>query len=208
MELEEKPSTDHIVSADENMDYETFRHRVFTSILLVAAIFAFLFGLMHDMNINPIGDIHSKVNYFYSATSFFMLIYIRIKPEHFHKMVIPFLITSHITFTSALINVPDDQFRAIWFYLLVLVAYMLDGTRTGILLTIAAILTILSASHFADLLLTDVSLVSIILGLVILSLISQAFTHKATVYARLIEDQNRELAKLAREDPLTGHLVE
>ena len=190
----------------ESIDYETFRKLVFTSIIIVASIFAFLFGLMHDLDINPISDVHAKVNYFYSATSILMLLYTRLKPDCFHKMVLPFLITSHITFSSALINVPDDQFRAIWFYLLVLVAYMLDGTKTGIFFTLAAIFTILFLNSKVNLYLTDVTLMSIILGLVILSLIARAFTKKATMYARLVEDQNIKLIKLAREDSLTGIL--
>ncbi len=204
--MKKMSSVDCMPSQNESIDYETFRNRVFTSILLVAAFFAFLFGFMHDIGVNPISNIHAKVNYIYSASSLFMLIYIRRKPDCFHQMVIPFLIMSHITFTSALINVPDDQFRAIWFYLLVLVAYMLDGTKSGVLFTVAAALTILISRSMVELLLTDVTLVSVILGLFILSLISHAFTQKATMYARLIEAQNKQLVKLAREDPLTGIL--
>lgn len=201
-----KTSLDCISYPNENKDYEAFRKRVFISILFVASIFAFLFGLMHDMKINLIGHVHAKVNYFYSVISISILIYIYRKPECFHKMVFPFLITSHMTFTSALINVPDDQFRAIWFYLLVLVAYMLDGTKTGVAFTVAAVVTILIANSLTELLLAEVTLVSIMLGLIILSLIAQAFTKKSLLYARMIEDQNIQLVKLAREDPLTGIL--
>lgn len=202
----EQPSTECTPYPNESADYERFRRRVFVSILIVASIFAFLFGIMNDLGINPIDDLHAKVNYLYSSVCIGMLIYIRRKPDCFHKIVIPFLIASHITFTSALINVPDDQFRAIWFYLLILVAYMLDGQKTGILITIAAVFTIVGANTVVELQLTDVTLVSIILSLFILSLISQAFTTKATLYARLIESQNKQLVKLANEDPLTGIL--
>lgn len=175
----DQPPNDCTPYSNTSMDYETFRNRIFSSVLIIASLFAFLFGLMHDLDINPISDIHSKVNYFYSATGISMLIYIRLKPGCFHKMVFPFLIASHITFTSALINVPDDQFRAIWFYLLVLVAYMLDGSKSGILFTVAAMITTLAAHALVSLQLTDVTLVSIVFGLFILSWISHAFTKKS-----------------------------
>lgn len=190
--------------SDLSSDYEVFRRRVFMSILWVAAIFALLFGIMHDLKINLIDDIHAKVNYIYSAVCVAVFLLLKSDKKYFLPSISIFLIASHLTFTSALLNVPTDEFRAIWFYLLVLVAYMLDGAKTGMISVFAAIVTILGANYFTELQLSHVALNSIILGLVILGVIAHVFTNRATLYARLVEEKNIQLEKLAKEDPLTS----
>ena len=202
-----KPLTDELAMIESGSpDFENFRRRILIYIVSVAAVFSLLFGILHDLDLNPLNDWHANVNYFYSAVSVLMLLFVWRKPEGFHHIVLPFLVASHLTFTSALWTVPEDQFRAIWFYLLILVAFMIGGSRMGYGFTLAALATVLVADTATDLQLTDISVVSIVVGLVILSLISNTFVTKATAYSQLIETQSRRFIRLAREDHLTGVL--
>ncbi len=200
-----KPLTEKSLPSDSgSADFEDFRRRVFTTIIAVAAVFGLLFGLMDDFDLNPINDFQTRINYGYSAASFLMLVFVRLKPDSFHLIVFPFMLVSHLTFTSALWTVPEDQFRAIWFFLLTLVAFMVGGSKMGFGFTGLALITVITANVMTDLQLTSVSIVSIVCGLVILSLVSNAFITKATVYSRLIEAQSQRFIKLAQVDHLTG----
>lgn len=185
-------------------DYSIFRTRTFTAIMMVAMVFAALFGVMHDTGVNPLNDFHARMNYVYAGSSLLLLLGLRRLPDRINLFLAIFLLLSHLTFTSAFINVPADQFRPIWFYLLVLVSYMLAGPGAGIIMTVAALATMLWVSLVMETGLSSVTLTSALLGLIILSLIAQTFSRRSLHYARLVEEKNRQLEKLVNEDPLTG----
>lgn len=187
-----------------NSDHFAFRQRLFMNILSVAMVFSMLFGVLHDLDINPITELHANVNYVYSFICLLVLLSLRHSDAHFQLKISIFLIASHLTFTSALINVPDDQFRAIWFFLLVLVAYILGDCSSGIITTGIALITLIVINQLTDLGFSDITFTSIILGLVILGFIAHSFTKRAVYYASLLADKNQLLEKLAKEDPLTG----
>ena len=191
-------------AAVSDSDHLAYRHHLFAVILAVAMVFSVLFGLLHDLDINPITELHANVNYSYSFVCLLVLLSLRHSTAYFQFKFSIFLIASHLTFTSALINVPDDQFRAIWFYLLVLVAYILGGSKHGIVTIIAALITLITSSMMSNLGISEISLTSIIIGLVIFGLITQVYTSRVMLYASLLTNKNQLLEKLAKEDPLTG----
>ena len=51
-----------------------YKVKILRSVMLIAMIFSFLFGLLHDLGINDIGRIHSAVDYVYSLVSGLLLI--------------------------------------------------------------------------------------------------------------------------------------
>ncbi|MBN2816439.1 MAG: GGDEF domain-containing protein [Campylobacterales bacterium] len=171
---------------------------------LIIIVFSALFGFMSDFGINYLGPIHSKVNYVYSFSSFCILLYLRASKEHYAKAAHLLLLISYLTFISALVNVPQDEFRIIWFYLLVYVAYMLLGTKIGMAYTFASVLTIIVANYFIDLQLSQVAINSGFLGLIIGSLLSKVYTDKITQYELALQEKNKSLEDLASLDGLTG----
>ena len=125
-------------------------------------------------------------------------------PDRFRLYIFLFLIASHITFTSALINVVDDQFRAIWLYFLVLIAYMLAGRIVGITTTAIVMCTLLVINQLNMHNFSSITFTSILFGLIILSALSQVYTGRAIHHAKLLRKQNKQLEQLANEDSLTG----
>ena len=186
--------------------FGVFRRGMLRAVMMIAAAFASLFGLMSDLGLNDIGRFHATVDYVYAATSLALLILLVTGRLRLGIILQLFLLASFLTFVSALVNVPVDQFRGIWFYLLVFLAFALGGTVTGMAYTVASILAIVVTANTMDLLLNNETLVSMILGLVIFSLLSSVYARQTLCYAGLIESQNQELAYLANRDPLTGIL--
>ncbi|MDX1294618.1 MAG: GGDEF domain-containing protein [Sulfurimonadaceae bacterium] len=194
----------HAFDAEEALEH--FRFRMLNSIMLVIIIFSFLFGLMHDLGINDIGDFHGKVNYLYSFVTLVLMIWLRHEKEHFDMVVLGVLTTSLLAFSSALVFVTADEFRMIWFYLLIFVAYIAGGIRMGILFTVLSIADILFCHTFFELNISEVALTSATLGLCIGSLLALFYTRQVDSYNTLLHSKNRELQSHATQDYLTGIL--
>jgi diguanylate cyclase (GGDEF)-like protein len=188
----------------EKEEYLAFRFRLFNMMMLVAAVFALLFGAMHDLGINPINDFHAKVDYLYSLTTLTLILLLRRSKDSFNLIMHLFLIASFATFVSAFINVPQDEFRAIWFFLLVFAAYTLGGTAIGAWMTLSSTFAIIFINLMYPGLISANAIFSVVLGLIIFSLISFVFTQKSTEYAEALIRKNAELHTMAGRDPLTG----
>ena len=185
-------------------DLLQFKFKMLNSIFIIIAFFSALFGLLSDLGINDIGHIHSKVDYVYSFLTVMLIFFLRLSKENYTLTVHSLLIISLLTFTSALVFVPQDEFRIIWFYLLILVAYMISDKTSGILYTLASIIIISTVNFFIDLQLSQIAINSGILGLIIGSFLSYTYTNKITNYENSLKQQNTSLSVLASTDYLTG----
>ena len=189
---------------EEDEEHLKYKFKMINSVLLIVTFFPALFGILSDFGVNDIGPIHSKVNYVYSILSFILIFFLRQSKSNFNRTTNFLLFISLLAFTSALLFVPQDEFRMIWFFLLVFVAYILGGTIKGLISTIASIIIILSANYFVDLKLSDIAINSGILGIIIGSLLSRFHTKKITDYESSLQRKNSELLAHASIDSLTG----
>ena len=189
-------------SSDE--DLLKFKFKMLNSIFIIVAFFSALFGLLSDLGINDLGPVHSKVDYLYSFLTLGLIFYLRRSKKNYIMAAYILLLISLLTFTSALIYVPHDEFRMIWFYLLIFAAYIINGTRLGLMSTIASISIILTVNAFIDLNLSQTAINSGILGLVIGSFFAYIYTNKITSYEASLKKQNSSLSLLASTDYLTG----
>jgi diguanylate cyclase (GGDEF)-like protein len=185
-------------------DLLQFKFKMLNSIFITVAFFSALFGVLSDLGINDIGPIHSKVDYVYSFLTIMLILFLRQSKKNYDLTAHALLIISLLTFTSALIFVPQDEFRMIWFYLLIYVAYMIQDRTSGIFYTLASIIIILTVNIFIELQLSQVAINSGILGLVIGSFLSYTYTNKITNYENSLKQQNTSLSVLASTDYLTG----
>lgn len=188
----------------EDEDLLKFKFKMINTILVIVIFFSTLFGLLHDLGINDIGEIHSKVDYFYSLSSALIVLFLRKSKTNYLKSAHILFIVSIITFTSALMFVPQDEFRIIWFYLLVLIAYMLTDSKSGMFYTFLSLAIILTVNYFVDLQISEVSMNSAILGLIVGSLLSRAYSNKTKDYENMLNERNKSLHILATTDGLTG----
>jgi diguanylate cyclase (GGDEF)-like protein len=201
-EVEQNKSS--VMDAYHSEEYWQFKFKLFSSIMVIAMLFAVGFGLMHDLGLNKVGTLQARLDYGYAALSLVLLVLLRINKDSYSPLLYIFLLASFITFVGAIMNVPIDQFRAIWLYLLVLVAYILAGTGTGLVLTVVSVIAVIVLSLTMQVAMNPETLVTTIGGLLVLSLIAYIHTDRMISYARLIEENNSKLKQLASQDPLTG----
>ncbi len=181
-----------------------FKFKMLNSIFIIIAFFSALFGTLSDLGINDLGPIHSKVDYIYSFLTVTLIFFLRSSKKNYNLAAYSLIIISLLTFTSALIFVPQDEFRIIWFYLLIFAAYMVNGKTIGILSTLTSIIIILTVDFFVELDLSQTAINSGILGLIIGSFFAYVYTSKITSYEKSLKQQNSSLSLLASTDYLTG----
>lgn len=181
-----------------------FKFRLLNSCLLIAIGFAFLVGLLHDLGLHNTGDFHSKVNYLYSLFSLGLLIWLRQDKQNFKKVSELLIVISLITFTSALIFVVEDQFRIIWFYIAVFLAYTIIGNKAGVITTVVSITIIVFCFIVFELGLSQVTLQGSLIGLIISSVLASVHVRKITEFETILLNKNSELEVLATVDSLTG----
>ncbi|MGB6020549.1 MAG: GGDEF domain-containing protein [Sulfurimonadaceae bacterium] len=188
----------------EDEDLLKFKFRMLNATLAIVAFFTALFGLLSDLGINDIGPIHSKVDYVYSLLTVMLILFLRSSKNNYRLTANLLLFISLLSFTSALLFVPQDEFRMIWFFLLVFVAYILNGSVSGVFFTIASIAVIITAQIFSDLQLSQTAINSGVLGLIIGSLLAHIYTNKVDDYEKSLQESNTALKVLASTDGLTG----
>ncbi len=188
----------------EEDDFLRFRFIVINSIALIIMIFSLIFAIFSDLGINKLGVIHTNVNYGYAFFALLTILYLRLSKKNHTVAVHILLIASFVTFSSALIFVLQDEFRIIWFYLLVYAAYILGGSSSGIIYTIASVCMIFLINYFFVLNISELAINSAVLGLVIGSLLALVHTNKIDEYHTILHDKYKILKKIAATDGLTG----
>ena len=181
-----------------------FKFRLLNSYLLIAVFFAFLMGLLYDLGLHDTGYFHSRVNYLYSIASIFLFIWLRQSKESFKKVSKLLIVITLLTCTSALVFVTGDQFRIIWFYIAVFLAYSIMGSRAGIITTVVSITIIVLCFFVFELGLSQITLQGALIGLAISSVLINVHIRKITDLENALLNKNRELEVLATVDGLTG----
>jgi len=188
----------------QNETLKKFKFRLLNACLLVAVFFAFLVGLLFDLGIHDTGYFHSRVNYLYSVSAIVLFFWLRQSDDNFKRVSEALIIISLLVFTSALIFVTGDQFRIIWFYIAVFLAYTIIGNRAGVITTLVSISIIVLSYLIFDLGISRTTLQGALLGLVISSVLASVHVRKIAEFETILLNKNRELEVLATVDGLTG----
>lgn len=186
----------HSFSSDELLF--KFQYRVLNTVLLVMAIFSFLFATLSLLDINPIGAIQTITNYILASCALILMYRLRGPKSRYMQTAYIMYIVAFAAFISALLFVPHDEFRIIWFYLLVLAAYITGGVRSGNIVSIVSVITIVVVNNLYDLQLSQTAIISSVLGLVIASLFIRAYAKKIVDYENELNEQKSIMIKQSR----------
>ncbi len=88
------------------------------------------------------------------------------------------VIASLVNFTTALVTIDNDEFRMMWYYILILISFFIGGISTGIFTAICSVIIILVAHNSMDLHLNTISVVTAIVGILIVTLSVKLYTKK------------------------------
>jgi len=189
---------------DEDEDLLRFKFKMLNSILLIIAFFCTLFAAISDMGVHDIGQTQTFVNYITAGFMILLILFLRRSKDNYTKVSNVLIVALSLTFTMALITVPQDEFRIIWFHLLVFAAYIFNGNRNGLFFTLSSIIIILTVHMLTDLQLSQIAINTGIITLVIASFLFHVYTSKISSYENTLHEKNASLEVLASTDGLTG----
>lgn len=165
-----------------------FQYQVLNTVLVVMAFFTFIFALLSSLDLNPLGEIQTVVNYLLVISAIILIVRLRGPKTRYLQTAYLMYAAAFVDFLSALMFVPHDEFRMIWFYLLVFAAYITGGVRAGNIITFMSIVTILAMNFFYELNLSQTAIISSILGLIITGLFIRAYTKKIVDFEKEITE--------------------
>jgi len=155
-----------------------FKFRLMNTIMLIIVLTSILFVTLSYLGLAAIGDFHTKVNMLFAITNFIFILWLRHDKERYDLIVSLMLLSAMVDFTSALITIPNDEFRIMWFYITVFLAFFAGGLRYGYFTAITSITIILLANTYVDLNLSTLAITTAITGLIILTLTVRVYTQK------------------------------
>ncbi len=176
-----------------------FQYRVINMVLLVMGVFTFIFAMLSTLGIDPLGIIQTVANYILTFVSFVIIIRLRGPKKNYLQNAYLMYGAAMANFITALVFVPHDEFRIIWFYLLTFAAYITGGIRAGSMITALSIFIVLTTNVIYDLKLSETAIISSVLGLIIASLFFRSYTKKIMDFEQEIMAQQLQLAKFNEE---------
>ena len=181
----------HHFSEDENL--EKYRFSLLNTNLAVASFFSCLSYVFSATGFTPFDPTYEKILLF--CTVFFVLC---IYPLRMDKSVYSLvagitLINSLVLFYSALVTTfVEDEFRLIWFFLVVFASFVLMGKKFGITLTLSVIISIGVINQFHDLGFSQAAQNTFVISFLIFAAFAYNFLNK-------IENDATEFRKLNKK---------
>jgi len=193
---------------DIRVSFFNYKKSILTKVMYVGVFFSLLAAVTDNLGIHPYpwNTIQIVSNYIY-----IMLMATLIWLLHKDKMSLIYITHLVIFFTfilccMAFLYMPEDDFRAIWFYILIFITFILLTPFIGYIYTLLSIIFILISHHYLDSSLSELTLNSSILGLIIFSVLFASYTKQLLKYEKELEEKNYNLHLLSTVDSLTGIL--
>ncbi|MDO8925299.1 MAG: GGDEF domain-containing protein [Sideroxyarcus sp.] len=185
-------------------DYFEFRFQLLRVSLWVAILFSGALILADWLGINHQGDIHLTSIEVFFLSDVALAIYLGSRKDRFVIVALLFLAAWFLVNVSALYFLTNNEFRAIWFFVLVLVAYTILGLSPGLLATILSLVTLAVANKYLSAPFSSNAMITMLFSLCAGSAFLYSYTKRFAAYRQHLKEANKQLRDLASHDPLTG----
>jgi len=140
-------TSNHSFTHDENL--EKFRFSLLNTLFIIATLFS-IFNLFSSyFDIIQFPPTYEKALFIYIFLNIFAFSYLRKDKEYYLKVVYFTILNAFGLFVSALLLSPDDGFRLIWFFILLLASFVLLGKKYGVyfMLLISAVILLIYLNY-------------------------------------------------------------
>lgn len=180
-------------------------HRIkfLNAILMILVLATLFFELLHFLEVHDLGR---QIGFEIAYTLFCMILIavLRRSKTFLIPISVTLLVATWFLFSMTFYYVIHDEFRAVWFLLLIVVSYTLFGNSMGIIVTAASMGSVLLIFLTSQTNISPIAFQTILLSFLIGSLLSYSSTKKFDSYERKLQAQNKELERLASQDGLTN----
>ncbi len=192
------------VSFAEDEEFPAFRYRLLILLLIAGAFFTALFIVGNATNVNPIRGWHLWSMTVFTLASLLLWLWLRGQPHRFGQVAWPYEILCLMEYTSALVFVPFDELRILWFYVNVPGVFILLGQRPGWIVTLGTAAGFVLVNPWLAAPYSPNAMATAVLSLLFFGVVFHAYVDRSMSYYLRMRSYNRELQRLASHDPLTG----
>ncbi|MDD2700977.1 MAG: GGDEF domain-containing protein [Sideroxydans sp.] len=183
---------------------QAFRTRLLNAAMLASVVSSLLFIALELAGINSLGEKQLSATIVHALVCVGVIRFTWHQPSRFMAGAIVGLLSAYLVFTTAVIWVVADEFRMIWYFILVACSYMLLGIRFGLAVTALSIITIAVIKFGGHSTISDNAFFTFTLSLLVASAITYALVMLNRNYHAQLDAKSRQLQNLANLDPLTG----
>lgn len=186
----------------ETDGYRLFQRHFLNALLIGAFVIAGAFVAADLAGLNPLGEVQLKATALFCVLVVVLFLFNR-HPRAYLPIALLLSTSSLALYTSALLHVPTDELRVVWYFMGIGGTYILLGRIGGALYTATALVVILGLNPSLPKPYSAHAIVTLTLALLWGSLFFFAFTTLATGLYRRLNDANAHLHALSMIDPLT-----
>ena len=189
---------------DEDEEYLKFRFQFLLANIWIGMIITALLIVMEWLGLNNIGPPDIQVMEIFTVSDLLFIVLLRGRKERFYPIALVYAFLCYIEDMSALLFVPQDEFRVIWFYIYFAGTYIILGQTAGVIVTFVCIPSIVIANTYLAHPYSPNAMATMVTSLLLTSLICSVYTSRSISFFRRMSDANGQLRIQAARDPLTG----
>jgi len=191
------------VQFSEQEEYLEFRYKFLIVLMLTAAALTGLFILGLVSQINLIGWAHGRMMITFVTGTLLLWWLLRGSPKRFKRIGWTYEVLSLVESASALVYVPVDELRVLWFYTNIPCVFILLGQRPGWVITGLTMVGFLVANGHLETPYSPSAMATGVLAMLYLGVSFHAYVDRSMSYFKRMRDYNMQLHDLASHDPLT-----
>lgn len=191
------------VQFSEQEEYLEFRYKFLIVLMLTAAALTGLFILGLVSQINLIGWAHGRMMITFVTGTLLLWLLLRGSPKRFKQVGWTYEVLSLIESASALVYVPVDELRVLWFYTNIPCVFILLGQRSGLVVTGLTLVGFLMINPQLEQPYSPSAVATAVLAMLYLGVAFHAYVDRSMSYFKRMRDYNNQLQDMASHDPLT-----
>lgn len=190
----------------ESEELEEFKFRFLAIIMLSGAVCTALFVLGEHSQVNPIAGWHvlSMTVFISLATVLWLLL--RGHKKRFLPIAWTYEALCMLEYTSALIFVPQDELRVLWFLVNVPGVYILLGQRAGAAITVITVAGLALGNGHISAPYSSNAMATLLVSIIYLAVFFHFYADRSISFFVRMRDSNEKLRYTAMHDALTGLL--
>lgn len=194
------------VTFDESEEYLAFRYRFLIVLMVAGGLFTGVFVVGALSGANPIDGPHLLSMVVFTAGALGLWLALRNRPSRFRVVAWVYEGLCLWEYTSALLFVPVDELRLLWFYVNAPGVFILLGQRAGWVVTLGTVVGLVVANPHLEAPYSPNAMATAVLALLYMGVFFHAYVDRSLSFFKRMRDYNRQLHALASHDPLTGVL--
>ncbi|MEY2631830.1 MAG: hypothetical protein RIR00_484, partial [Pseudomonadota bacterium] len=188
----------------ENEEHLEFQFKFLAIVLLGGALLTALFIFGNATQLNPLDSPHVLSMQGFTLLTLGLWGALRGRKQRFRRIAWAYLLLCQLEYASALVFVPTDELRVLWYLTNVPGVFILLGKGIGWATTLLSLGLVLLANPHLSAPLSPNAVATLTLGLLYFALFFHFYSNRSLSYLVRLRESNQRLHHMANHDTLTG----